>query len=261
MAHLVRPWIVRYIDPKTKKRVPNGTPGAKRVRQRAAKYYAAGVPGMPKDYRKPLATDKVVARRMLADLEAAGERGQAGMLDPYGEHRRRPLTEHLADFCRYVAAKGKTVKHVRQTAQHVQAILSGCRFKTFADLAPMPVVDWLSAEQTAGRIGATTAAYYARDLKAFVRWMVKFRRAPEIRWVGGRPFFGTFRHRPTRISPRRTGFASSAGQFGQSHSSNQLTPLKPANCTLTIHNSPRPPPRVKARAPPTMARRFCNARS
>jgi integrase/recombinase XerD len=179
MAHLVRPWIVLYIDPQTGRRVPKGTPGAKRKKDRASKWYGQGIPGVPSRKRTPLATDKTVAQRMLADRVEQAERGEAGMGDPFAEHRRRPLTEHLGDFRRYLEAKGKTTKHVRQTAQHVQAALSGCGFALFADLAPMPVVDWLTAERKAGRIGATTVRYYVRDLKAFLRWMVKFCSAPK----------------------------------------------------------------------------------
>src|SRR4051812_43958646 len=98
MAHLIRPKIVRYIDPKTKKRVPKGTPGATRVTERASKHYAAGVPGWPKSKRVPLATDKTSAKQMLADLVKRAERGEAGVSDPFAKHRNRPLAEHLADF-------------------------------------------------------------------------------------------------------------------------------------------------------------------
>ncbi|HEY1381947.1 MAG TPA: tyrosine-type recombinase/integrase [Gemmataceae bacterium] len=177
MAHLVRPKIVRYIDPKTHKRVPKGTPGAKRVKEKAAKWYAAGVPGWPKSKRVPLASDKTAAQQLLADLVKRAEWGEAGVSDPFAEHRARPLAEHLSDFERAIEAKGKTSKHARQTAFHVRTALDGCKFKLFGEVKPMPVLDWLTAERRAGRIGATTAAYYVRDLKAFFRWMVKFDRA------------------------------------------------------------------------------------
>jgi hypothetical protein len=46
MAHLVRPWIYRYLD-KHGKRVPKGTKGARRVKERARKWYGAAIPGLP----------------------------------------------------------------------------------------------------------------------------------------------------------------------------------------------------------------------
>ena len=82
MAHLIRPWQVRYLD-KSGRRVPTGTPGAKKVRQRARKWYGAGLAGLDdrdgRPYgrrRVPLATDKNVAKVMLADLIAKAERAR-----------------------------------------------------------------------------------------------------------------------------------------------------------------------------------------
>src|SRR4051794_7603376 len=105
MAYLIRPWIVGYRDRKSGKRVPKGTPGAKRVRRRAKKLYAGGVPGWPKSKRVPLATDKTVAQQMLADLVRQAERGQAGIADRFQEHRATPIVEHLAAWRRALEEK------------------------------------------------------------------------------------------------------------------------------------------------------------
>src|SRR4051794_26280693 len=104
MAHLVRPKIVRYIDPKTHKRVPKGTPGATRVKEKAAKWYGKGVPGWPPGKRVPLATDKRVAQRMLDDLVTAAERGQANLTDRFQTHRVIPLLDHLSAYGRALEA-------------------------------------------------------------------------------------------------------------------------------------------------------------
>src|SRR5207249_9249677 len=40
---------------------------------------------------------------------------KSGLTDPFEEHRKRPLTEHLEDFRRYLEAKDNTPKHARQT--------------------------------------------------------------------------------------------------------------------------------------------------
>jgi hypothetical protein len=77
MAHLIRPWQVRYVL--DGKRVPAGTPGAARVRQRASKWYGAGIPGQQKGRRVPLATNKDVARRLLANMVREAEMRLAGM--------------------------------------------------------------------------------------------------------------------------------------------------------------------------------------
>src|SRR5690348_17045072 len=105
MAHLVRPWLVRYVDADGK-RCKSTTPGARAVRERAKKLYAAGVPGWPAGKRVPLAGSKAAAEKMLRELVERAERGQAGLTDV--AHGRRPLEDHLDDFRRAMEDKGDT---------------------------------------------------------------------------------------------------------------------------------------------------------
>lgn len=79
MAHLVRPWVIRWIDPATKKRVPAGTPGAKKREERSKKWYGVGIPGYGRK-RVPLASDKAASRRMLDNLTARRNRGKPASL-------------------------------------------------------------------------------------------------------------------------------------------------------------------------------------
>ena len=55
----------------------------------------------------PLATDKTAAQQMLAALTRKAELGKASIADPYEEHRKHPLSEHLADFEAALLAKGE----------------------------------------------------------------------------------------------------------------------------------------------------------
>jgi len=132
MASLVRPWIYRYLD-KDGHRVKKGTPGAKRVKERARKWYAQGVPGQPPKKRIPLASDKEAARQLLAKLVKRAERGEAGFEDSITDARRRSLSEHLADFEAALRAKPKTSeKQVRQVVSRVRRIIEDCGF-TYPD--------------------------------------------------------------------------------------------------------------------------------
>ncbi len=49
--------LVRYTD-KQGRRVPKGTPGAKRVKERARKWYGCAIPGYPPKKRVPLCGNK-----------------------------------------------------------------------------------------------------------------------------------------------------------------------------------------------------------
>ena len=46
----------------------------------------------------PLSTDRTAAGQMLADLVRKAELKKANISDPFEQHRRRPLSEHLADW-------------------------------------------------------------------------------------------------------------------------------------------------------------------
>jgi hypothetical protein len=124
MAHLIRPWTYRYLDAEGR-RVPKGTPGARRVKERARKWYGAKIPGMPKGKRVPLASDKRAAQQMLAERVRKAERKAAGLTDPFEEHRARPLTDHAEDFARYLADKGDGEDHVTRTRRRCLAVLEG----------------------------------------------------------------------------------------------------------------------------------------
>jgi hypothetical protein len=142
VAYLVKPWIVRWVDPKTGERVTPKTPGAKKRRERARKWYGVGIPGQPPKKRLPLASQKTVAQRMLDDLVRSAERGEAHM--PDREAGRRGLSDYLADFesdlalgLASKAGRKRTAPspaQVKLTVQRVRDIIDGCKFATPADL-------------------------------------------------------------------------------------------------------------------------------
>src|SRR5438874_11059850 len=96
--------IVRYVDAQGRQ-VRKDTPGAEKVQEFSRKYYGR-VPGNPK--LVPLATNKVAAELLLAQLVRKAEMKEAGVSDPFEAHHRRPLAEHLADYCKELAARDNT---------------------------------------------------------------------------------------------------------------------------------------------------------
>ena len=83
--------IIRYVDAQGHY-VRKDTPGATSVREFSRKYYGR-VPGTVR--LVPLATNKVAAELMLAQLVKKAELKEAGVSDPFEAHRKRPLPEHL----------------------------------------------------------------------------------------------------------------------------------------------------------------------
>jgi integrase len=143
MANLVRPWIVRYLGTDGK-RVGRGAPGARRVKERARKWYAQGVPGWPKKKRVPLASDKKVAKKMLADLVDKAERGEVGWDSPVTRAQAVPLREHLDAYARYLAAKGDSPGHVQKAPSRCRKVLDGIKAESVGDLQPSAVMEFLA---------------------------------------------------------------------------------------------------------------------
>jgi integrase len=144
MANLIKPWLIRYVDDRTRRRVPASTPGASKVRERASKWYGQGVPGWPPKKRVPLATRKATAQAMLNRLVEEAIRGRAGLTDRYREHAARPLGEHLVAYRRALEAKGDSPFHVAQTVARAAAVAEGCGFRFTAEIDADRINEWLA---------------------------------------------------------------------------------------------------------------------
>lgn len=190
MAHLVRQQQIRYLD-REGRRVPKGTKGAKRVKEKSAKWYGAGIPGQGKR-RVPLASDKEAAQRMLNELVKAAERGEARMLDR--DAVAKSLKDHLSDFQAELASgvqvttgrKRRTppgAKQIQLTVQRVRDVLDGCGFRHVDDLKASTAADRLSRylrgrvdkprNATDRGIGAQTATFLLADARRFARWIAR----------------------------------------------------------------------------------------
>src|SRR5262245_61078347 len=122
------------------RKVKPGTPGAKKMKKKSGKWYGR-LPGSTKP--TPLSANKVAAQQMLAALVRKAELGKVGLDDPYEDHRKRSLAEHLADYRAFLLAKGVTRKQAEQVRHRVRAVLDGCRFVYAGDLSASRVQDFL----------------------------------------------------------------------------------------------------------------------
>src|SRR5439155_14020469 len=72
--------------------------GDRTVKRKSRKWYGWYTDRTGKKHRVPLCMDKTAAQAMLGELIRRAEREEAGLLDPFEDHRKRPLAEHLAEF-------------------------------------------------------------------------------------------------------------------------------------------------------------------
>ena len=187
MAGIYRPTIIRYLNSQGQ-RVPKGTPGAKRVREKSKTYWGR----IPNANGKPrpvaLCDDAEGAEAMLAEMKQRAKRAARGDVDPFEDHRKRPLSEHPEDFEAFLESKGNTASHVSLTVNRVSAAIEGCGFKRLADLNAGKVANWLSDRRKPKKnhdgdvvlgLGIVSSNHHLVALKSFGNWLVRDRRSPE----------------------------------------------------------------------------------
>jgi integrase len=176
MAHLVRQKKVYFVDANGK-RCGRNKPGASKVVKELRKWYGAAIPGFPPRKRVPLATDRNVSLRMLAELVTKGERGEAGLTDSVVEAAAVPLARHLEDFEQSLRARETSDKQVRLCLTRLHKTFDGCGFVFPRDIEAEAVMNYLAGRRklatTEGGLGAQTSNFYLKAIIQFCRWMVR----------------------------------------------------------------------------------------
>jgi integrase len=149
MATLYRPKFTTYTLRDGSYRTPDGervtkdTPGAVRKESRSKTWFGRYTDGAGQQHQVKLSESKETARRMLAKLAGDAQLAGVGIVDPFAEHRQRPLLSHLEDYRRVLEAGAVTRHYAGKTVSHCEAIIKGCGFAKIADLDPAAVVEFL----------------------------------------------------------------------------------------------------------------------
>jgi excisionase family DNA binding protein len=150
MAQPFKKQTVRYFTP-AGERCGRDTPGAVKRVEESRKYY--GLVPQPDGRRKPvpLCPDLGRSKQLLNKLLADAAMRQHGMADPYADHRKRSLADHLADFRAALTAKGNSPDYVALVLGRLQALADGCGWQTLAAQSASQADEWLTRQRTAGR--------------------------------------------------------------------------------------------------------------
>ena len=116
-------------------------------------------------------TDKRASEDLLAQRMRESARGERGMRDPYREHRRRPLSEHVEDFMQSLAAGGVSEMHRRHVRQHLDRACKQMGATRLDDVTTAKVEGHLLALVQAGR-AAKTRNHVRNELAQFFGWLV-----------------------------------------------------------------------------------------
>ena len=152
-------------DPKT----------GKKVKTKSKKWWGRYTDSLGCEKRVPLATDKTVAQTMLKELVHKVERQKAGLEDPAEAQLARPITEHVADFEKYLTARDVTEGHVVESLVHIRKMIAAGSWRNVAGIAAADVSEFIGQLRAKGR-SAQTCNHYLKSIKHFTRWLLRERR-------------------------------------------------------------------------------------
>jgi len=181
MASLFKPTVTTYQLPDGRHRTPDGkrvikdTPGAIRVAAKSEIWYGKYKDSDGRFHKVPLGADKTAAKQILAKLVTDAKLAEHGMRAAFDAHQKRPLTEHVEAYRRYLESKNNCPRHVADTIAQCVAIFEGTGAKFISDLDSDRVAEWLAEERDAG-MGISTSNHYVTAGKGFSRWLVKSRK-------------------------------------------------------------------------------------
>ena len=134
MSSIFRPTVIRYYD-KQGKRCKKSTLGSKARREKSDTLRGRYRDVDGKERTVSLGTDRETAELKLGELVRRMKRERAGDIDPFEDHRKRPLAEHLEDFELGSVTNWTTEKQAGQVASRCRKIIKACRFLKLADLS------------------------------------------------------------------------------------------------------------------------------
>ena len=166
MASVYRKTHLR-IDPQT----------GERVRRKSRKWWIKYRDADGRVRREPGLTDKAASTALAVKREREQALIEKGLRNPYEDHAARPLTEHIADYRRFLTAKGTSADHVALVIGRIERLVDGCGAIRAADLAASRVQECLANLKAEG-LSAQTCNFYLQAGRQLLNWMVREQRLP-----------------------------------------------------------------------------------
>lgn len=132
-------------------------------------------------------TDKGASEQLAAKLERAKAQGEEGLIDPYKIHRKRHLSEHIADWITELRQLGRDHVYVGLCEARMARLIADCGWDTLAGIDAAGFIKWReTATVTVGTakkkgsnvkpMGAKTMNHYLTTARSFCLWAIKRKR-------------------------------------------------------------------------------------
>ena len=120
------------------------TENGKKVKKKLKKWYIEYVDSDGKPKRVAGYKDKVATRQKAAQLERDAARKAVGLIGPHDEQAKRPLTDHLDDWERFLAAKDNEPGYVSHTLSQARTVVAACKWERVGDMQASAVVEFVA---------------------------------------------------------------------------------------------------------------------
>lgn len=129
--------------------------------------------------------DKAATLQLAAKLERAVARGEQDLVDPFREHRRRPLAGHVADYVSDLRTAGRSAKYVGNVEYRLNILLDACGWATLDAVDAGSFLRWRETAKAKARkkgraldspvagSSATTLNQYLEAANSFLNWCVR----------------------------------------------------------------------------------------
>ncbi len=125
-------------------------------------------------HRSSRTTDKRVAERIAAKLEADAALRRDGVIDARAEEQQRqrdlPIKKHLTDFESKMVAEQRTEKHIAGTLRMIRSLAEAQELIVLADITADHVNRYAEKMKGQGR-SARTIQSHLTAIKSFTRWL------------------------------------------------------------------------------------------
>lgn len=136
-------------------------------------------------------TDKKASVQEAARIEKELARGSVGLVDPFKEHRGRPLLDHVAEYVADLRGMGRDAKYIDNVDRRLRLLAGECDWAVLGDVEPNSFarwrerrkgVSWRGTATTEGRSGtsATTLNQFLETVQSFMNWCASKGRVPGV---------------------------------------------------------------------------------
>jgi integrase len=138
-------------------------------------------------------------QQLAARIEREVTLGKEGLVDPYAEHTRRPLSEHLADYLEFQRTRGRDDKYRYNLERRIQKVLSELAWTHFNDISAAEFESWMLEYMDREAVSGATVAQFLDSMRAFLNWCADPRRGRfpgnPLKHIDDLPHTATFRCR------------------------------------------------------------------